>query len=173
MEYKKIINLLDNAPNQPSKFRTKNQVQISAYSRGTYSTDNQIEFKTSMLKSSLCDYNDAYILVRGTITIPNTETVAGPNKRKNIITKNCDPFTDCRTEINNTQIDNSKYIDVVMPIQHQEVYANTMEMNNFQMLMALLLIFLLLITTVLLLNFKKLQAGQATMTQKLFKKWNH
>ena len=84
-----------------------------------------------MRKSSLCDYNDAYILVRGTITIPNTETVAGPNKRKNVITKNCDPFTDCRTEINNTQIDNSKYIDVVMPIQHQEVYANTMEMNNF------------------------------------------
>ena len=70
MEYQKIANLLDdNKPNQPSKFRTKNWVEINDESRGTYNVNSQIKFKTTMLKSSLCDYSDAYILVKGTITI--------------------------------------------------------------------------------------------------------
>ena len=69
MEYQKIINLLDNTPNQPSKFGTKKWVEINDDARGTYNKDSQIKFKTSMLKSSLCDYSDAYILVSGTITI--------------------------------------------------------------------------------------------------------
>ena len=59
-----------------------------------------------MLKSSLCDYSDAYILVSGTITVENTGTAAVPNNRKNIIIKNCAPFTDYISEINNTQIEN-------------------------------------------------------------------
>ena len=61
MKYKKIINLLDNIPNQPIKFRTKNSVEINEESRGTYNTNSQIGFKTSVLRSSLCDYSDAYI----------------------------------------------------------------------------------------------------------------
>ena len=67
MEDHKIISLLDNKPNQPSKFRTKNWVEINDNSRGTYNINSQIKFKTSMLRSSLCDYCDAYILVNGTI----------------------------------------------------------------------------------------------------------
>ena len=67
MEYQKIINLLDNTPNQPYKFRTKNWIEINDDAHGTYNTNSQIEFKTSVLNSSLCDYSDAYIL--GTITI--------------------------------------------------------------------------------------------------------
>ena len=67
MEYQKITNLLDNASNQPSKFRTKNWVEINDKSRGGYNVNSQIKFKTTMLKSSLCDYSDAYILVKGTI----------------------------------------------------------------------------------------------------------
>ena len=59
----------ENAPNQPNKFRTKNWVEINNNSPGTYSTNSQIKFKTSVLKTSLCDYSDAYILVSGTITI--------------------------------------------------------------------------------------------------------
>ena len=59
MEYQKIANLLDNASNQPSKFRTKNWVEINDESRGTYAVNKQIKFKTSMLQSSLCDYSDA------------------------------------------------------------------------------------------------------------------
>ena len=69
MEYQKIANLIDDASNQPSKFRTKNWVEMNDESRGAYNVDSQIKFKTTMLKSSLCDYSDAYILVKGTITI--------------------------------------------------------------------------------------------------------
>ena len=68
MEYQKVINLLGNAPNQPSKFRTKNQFEINDDSRGTYYKDSQMKFKISMLKSRLWDYSDAYILLSGTIT---------------------------------------------------------------------------------------------------------
>ena len=67
MEYHKIINLSDNTSNQPTKFRTKNWVEINDDSRGTYNTHSQMKFKTSMLRSSLCDYGDTYILVKGAI----------------------------------------------------------------------------------------------------------
>ena len=65
MEYQKLLNLLDNQPNQPLKFRTKNWFEINDESRGTYNVNSQIKLKTTMLKSSLCDYSDAYILVKG------------------------------------------------------------------------------------------------------------
>ena len=64
-----------------------------------------------MLKSSLCDYNDVYILVKGTITVNNTRTAAAPNNRnKKVIFKNCAPFTNCISEINNAQVDNANRI---------------------------------------------------------------
>ena len=63
MEYHKIINLLENTPDQPSKFRSKNWVEINDDWRGICNTISQIKFKTSILESSLCDYSDAYILV--------------------------------------------------------------------------------------------------------------
>ena len=63
MEYQKIENLMDDASNQPSKFRTKYWVEINDESRKTYNVNSEIKFKTVMLKSSLCDYSDAYILV--------------------------------------------------------------------------------------------------------------
>ena len=72
MKCQKITNLLDNASNQPSKFRTKNWIEINDDIRGGYSPNKQIRFKTAMLRSSLCDYSDAYILVKGNITINNT-----------------------------------------------------------------------------------------------------
>ena len=55
MEYQKIMNLLDNSPNQPSKFNTKNWVEINDESRGTHNKYNQVKYKSSVLKSSLCD----------------------------------------------------------------------------------------------------------------------
>ena len=70
-EYQKIANLLHNASNQPSKFRTRNWLEINDESRGIY-TGNNIKFKTTMLRSNLCDYTDAYILVKGRITITGT-----------------------------------------------------------------------------------------------------
>ena len=81
MEYQKIINLLGNTPNQPSRFRTRNWVKINDYSFGTYDTRNLIRFKTSMIRFGLCDYSDAYIHVKGTITIPNTAAVNNANKK--------------------------------------------------------------------------------------------
>ena len=140
MEYQKIANLIDDTPNQPSKFRTRNWVEINDESRGTYNVNSQIKFKTTMLKSSLCDYNDAYILVKGTIIINNTSGAgAGANSiNRKVIFKNCAPFTNCISVINNTQIDNAKDIDIVMPMynliecsdnfaKQQEVYDNILK----------------------------------------------
>ena len=129
MEYQKIINLLDITPNKPTKFRTKNWVKINDESRGTYSKDNQISFKTSMLRSSLCDFNDAYVLVKGTITVAK-ETVAAPNDaNKKVIFKYCASFTSCINRISNTQVDDAQYIDTVMPmhnlIEYSDKYSKT------------------------------------------------
>ena len=68
MEYQKIANLLESTSDNPSKFRTKNWVEINDESRGNYASGD-IKFKTTMLRSNLCDYADSYILVKGTITI--------------------------------------------------------------------------------------------------------
>ena len=116
MEYQKIINLLDNASNQSSKFRTKNWVEISDESRGTHNVNSQIKFKTTMLKSSLCDHSDAYILVKGNITVNNTAAadVDAYNTNKKVIFKNCALFTNCISETNNRQVHNAKDIDIVM-----------------------------------------------------------
>ena len=105
MEYQKIANLLDSASNKPSKFRTRNWVEINDDIRGAYSPNKQIRFKTSMLRSSLCDYSDAYILVKGNITVNNTAAAAASaanNTNKKVILKNCAPFTNCISKINNT-----------------------------------------------------------------------
>ena len=65
-----------------------------------------------MLRSRLCNYNDAYILAKGTITV-KAQAGNNPNNNDNeVLLKNCAPFTDCISEINNTQIDNARYINV-------------------------------------------------------------
>ena len=69
MEYQQIANLIDDASNQASKFKTKNWVEINNESRETYNVNSQIKFKTTMLKSSLWNYSDTYILVKGKIII--------------------------------------------------------------------------------------------------------
>ena len=89
MEYKKIIKLLENAPNQKSKFRTRNWIKINDDIRGAYSPNKQIRFKTAMLRSRLCDYSDAYIPVKGNITVNNTAGAANAvnNTNKKVILK--------------------------------------------------------------------------------------
>ena len=132
MEYQKIANLIDdNTLNQPSKFRTRNWIEINDESRGAYNVNSQIKFKTTMLKSSLCDYSDVYILVKGTVSVNNTaaQGAAANNTNKKVMFKNCAPFSNCISEINNTQIDNAKDIDIVMPmyslIEYSDNYAKT------------------------------------------------
>ena len=111
MEYQKIVNVIDdNTLNQPFKFKTRNWIEINDESRRTYNVKSQIKFKTTMLKSSLCDYSVAYIIVKGTISVNNTaaQGAAANNTNKKVILKNCAPFTNCISEINNTQIGNAK-----------------------------------------------------------------
>ena len=113
MKHQKVINLLDNAPNQPTK------LEINDDSRGTYNPNSQIRFTTSMLRSSLCDYSDAYILVKGTITVANTAAPGADKKtnaNKKVIFKNYALFTSCISRINNAQIDDAQYFDIVMPV---------------------------------------------------------
>ena len=120
MEFQKIANLIDDVSIQPSKFRTKNWVEINDESRETYYVNSQIKFKITMLKSSLCDYSDAYIFVKRKITITGAGDDAAARQEderyKGVAFNNCAPFTNCISEINNTQVDNAKDIYIVMPM---------------------------------------------------------
>ena len=146
MEYLKIAKLLDNnTSDQPSKFKTKNCVEMNDESRSVYNHNRQITFKTTMLKSSLCDCSDAYILVKGTITIAGAGVDAAARNAdegdKVVIFKNCSPFISCISEINNVQIDSARDIDIVMNMcnlieycdnyaKHPEICGNITEMNQ-------------------------------------------
>ena len=94
--------------------------------RGPYSPNKQIKFKTAMLRSSLCDYSDAYILVKGNITVNNTAAGGGNanNTNKKVIFKNCATFTSYISTINNTQIDNTENIGIVMPMYNLIGYSD-------------------------------------------------
>ena len=98
--------MLGNASYQTSKFRTKNWVQINDESRGGCTTGSDIKFKSKMLRSTLCDYADAYILVKGTITITgggDDDAARRANEiNKGVIFKNCSPFIKCISNINDT-----------------------------------------------------------------------
>ena len=133
MKYQKIINFLDKTPNHPTRFMTRNWLEIKYDACGTYNTNSQIKFKTSMLNSSLCRCSDAYILASGTITIDVER--AGDNAKwlderdRGVIFKNCAPFTDGLGEVNNTQIDNAKdlYAAILMYslIEYMKNYSKT------------------------------------------------
>ena len=127
MEYQKIANLLDTVSIQPSKFRTNNWVEINDESRGTY-TSNDIKLKTTILRPNLCDYADAYILVKGTIIIIGAENDDAAKRlderNKGVVLKNCAPFTKCISRINNTDADNAQDIDIVMPMYNLIEYSD-------------------------------------------------
>ena len=108
--------MLDNTTNQPSKFRRNNWVHIN--DDLTYNTNSQIRYKPIILKSSLCNYSDAYIFVEGNITVAKMVAAgaAANISNKNVVIKNCIPFTESISKINNTQADNAKEVDVVMPM---------------------------------------------------------
>ena len=124
MEYQKVVNLLNDESNKPFKLRTRNWVEINDDMRVAYSPNKQIRFKTAMLRSSLCDYSDAYILVRGNITVNNTAAAPADNRNKKLILKNCAPFTNCITKIDNTQIHNAEHIDTVVPMYNLIEYSD-------------------------------------------------
>ena len=121
----------DNASNQPSKFRTKNWVEINDESRRVYTTGSDIEFKTTMLRSRLCNYADASIIVKRTTTIAwvgdDAAERRADERNKGVIFKNYAPFTKCISNINDTEIHNAQDIDIVMPmynlIEYSENYS--------------------------------------------------
>ena len=127
MECQKISNLWESTSDNLSKFRTRNWVEINDESRGDYA-NSDIRFKTTILRSNLCNYDDSYILVKGTITITGAgDDVAArraDERNKGVTFKNCAPFTKCISRISNTDIDNAHDIDIVMPMYNLFKYSN-------------------------------------------------
>ena len=103
METQKIINLSNGSDNENSKFATTKWYVIDSELKGNYLPNNEIKFLTSSLESNLCEYSDAYILVTGNINI-----TGGSNNTK-VAFENCAPFTKCRTEINETFVDEAEH----------------------------------------------------------------
>ena len=124
METQKFVSLLNGSDNENSKFATKKWNIIDSESKGNYSHENPIRFLTKSIESSICDYSDAYILVTGNITAtPN-------NAATQVIFKNCAPFKDCRTEINDTFVDYADFINITIPmynlIEYSDNYSDTL-----------------------------------------------
>ena len=117
MEYQKITNLLGTTPNEVPRFITKNWIEVHdqlGNAEDRYKLSKQIRFKTSMLKS---DLSDAYIVVKGTITLTKTDGRRFIDIRNRCLAfKNNVPFTNCISKINNVLIDNAEDLDVVMPM---------------------------------------------------------
>ena len=127
MEYQKIANLLNNRSGQPSKFRTRTWIEINDESRGNYGNGN-IKFKTTKLRSNLCDYADSYILVIGITAITgagaNADARQADERDKKVTLKNCVPFTKRISRINNTDIDNAHDTDIVIPMYNLVEYSD-------------------------------------------------
>ena len=123
MEIQKILNLLNDSNNENSKFATKKWYIIDSEAKGNYLPDNEIKFLTNSLESSLCDYSDAYIFVRGTIN------VTGGNANTKVAFKNCAPFKKCRTEVNESFVDDAQHINIAIPmhnlIEYSDNYSDT------------------------------------------------
>ena len=117
---------------QINHLKLRNWVEINDEKRETY-TGNNIKFRTAMLRSNFCDYADAYILVKGTVTITGAGDAAAARqadeRNKGVIFKNCAPFAKYISRINNTEIDNAKDIDIVMLmynlIEYSDNYSKT------------------------------------------------
>ena len=112
--------MLDNKTNEPSKFRTEKWVEINDDAHGVHGIGSRIRFTTSVLKSSLCDYSDAYILVSGKITIIRAGDTDAKKRtkeiNKDVIFKNCTPSIEYTNKINNTQINHAEDLDIMMPM---------------------------------------------------------
>ena len=112
MEFQKIVNC--NSDENLPRFITKKWVEVYDQSGGNYNVNKEIRMKTSMLRSDLYDYSDAYIFVKGDITLEGDNDA---NKRKkNIAFKNNVPFINCISKINGVKIVNAKDLNVVMPM---------------------------------------------------------
>ena len=122
MEYQKITNLLGNIPDKVPRFITKKWIEVRDQSGETYNTNKQIRFKTSMLRSDLCDFNDAYIVVQGIVTVSADERDRDEMNRQ-VILKNNAPFISCISKINGVLVENAEDLDIVMPMYNLLKYS--------------------------------------------------
>ena len=116
MKFQKITIVLNTTPDDKDlpRFVTKKWIEVYDQSGGNYNVNKEIRIKTSMLRSDLCDYSDAYIVVKGDITLEGDNDA---NKRnKNLAFKNNAPFINCISKINGVKIDNAEDLVVVMPM---------------------------------------------------------
>ena len=123
MEFKKFVNLLDTTSDDKDlpRFVTKKWIEVYDQSQGNYDVNKEIRIKTSMLRSDLCDFSDAYIVVKGDITLEGDNDA---NKRnKNLAFKNNAPFINCISKINGVKIDNAEDLDVIMPMYNLLEYS--------------------------------------------------
>ena len=115
MEFQKIVNFLDTTSDDKDLpgFVTKKWIEVYDQSGGNYNVNKEIRIKTSMLRSALCDYSDAYIVVKGDITVTEPDNA---KRNKEVIFKNNAPFINCISKINGIKIDNAEDLVVVMPM---------------------------------------------------------
>ena len=134
MEYQKITNLLDTTSDNVPRFITKKWVEVhdqSGSAEDRYKPSKQIRFKTSMLRSDVCDYGDVCIVVKGTITLTKVANRNFINVRNNFLAfKNNAPFTNCISKINNVLIDSAEYLDVVIPMYNLLDYSKKYKRSN-------------------------------------------
>ena len=124
MEYDNVNNLLGSESENLSKFVTREYVRVSSLSN-TYNENKSIRFKTPMLRSDLCEYADAYILVNGTITVmaaADANNIRDEKNRKLILKHNA-PFASCITRINGELIEDADDLDIVMPMYNLLEYS--------------------------------------------------
>ena len=124
METQKIINLLNDSSNEESKFATKKWYVINSQTaKGKYDQNNSVKFETEIIKSSLCDYSNAFILVTGDIA-------AAANNNTDVAFKNCALFSTCKTGINDVFIDEANHIYIAMSmynlIEYSDNYSDTL-----------------------------------------------
>ena len=120
MEYQKISKLLGTTLYEASRFITKKWIEVhdqSGSAEDRYKPSKQIRFKTSMLRSDLCDFSDAYIVVKGDITLMKAENRYFIDVRNRFLAfKNNAPFSNCISKINNVLINKAEDLDIVMPM---------------------------------------------------------
>ena len=122
MEYQKNENLLDNIPDKVPRFINKKWIEVHDQSGETYNSNKQIRFKTSMLRSDLCDFNNAYIVVKGIVTDSADERDRDEMNRQ-VVSKNNVPFISCISKINGVLVENGEDLDILMPMYNLLKYS--------------------------------------------------
>ena len=146
MEFQKIANFLDTTSDDKDlpRFVSKKWIEVYDQSEGNYNVNKEIRIKTSMLRSDLCDFSDAYIVVKGNITVTKktftADDIEAPNNTaanatatntandnafggKKLVFKNNAPFINCTLKINGIKIDNAEDLDVAMPMYNLLEYS--------------------------------------------------